>query len=127
MRFIITIVALLALSFPARAVEKLTPSEAYAKSQSGEIILIDIRRPDEWQNTGVAKTAVRLDMRIRDFRQQLEKIATANPGKKLALICQRGVRSANMSSVLEAAGLKNIADVTEGTDGWIAQGLPVSR
>jgi rhodanese-related sulfurtransferase len=127
MRFIITTFAVLISALPALAFEQLSPQAAYTQVQSGKTILIDIRRPDEWEATGVAAGARKLDMRRDDFISQIQSIAKANPGKKIALICQAGVRSARMSSVLENAGLGNVIDVTGGTSEWIDQGLPVRR
>jgi rhodanese-related sulfurtransferase len=127
MRAIIILTAFLLTSLPALAFEQLSPQAAHSQVQSGKAILIDIRRPDEWEATGVAAGARTLDMRRDDFISQIKSIAAANPGKKIALICQAGVRSARMSSLLESEGLGNVVDVTGGTSEWIDNGLPVKR
>jgi rhodanese-related sulfurtransferase len=127
MRYALIILSFLVSSIPTLAFEQLSPQAAYTQVKSGKAILIDIRRPDEWEATGVAAGAQKLDMRRDDFISEIKSIATANPGKKIALICQAGVRSARMSSVLENAGLGNVVDVTGGTSEWIDQGLPVKR
>jgi rhodanese-related sulfurtransferase len=127
MRFIIATLVFLAASLPALAFEQLSPPEAHEQVKNGKAILIDIRRPDEWDATGVATGARRIDMRRDDFMSEIKAIAAANPGKKIALICQAGVRSARMSNALERAGLSNIIDVTGGTAEWIELGLPVKR
>ena len=47
--------------------ELLTPQEAQAAAKDGRILLVDIRRPDEWQKTGVPEGAVPIDLRRDDF------------------------------------------------------------
>jgi rhodanese-related sulfurtransferase len=118
---------------PALAVEKSTPANANQEVAAGRMILIDIRRPDEWAATGVAQSARPMDMRDQSFISRVQAIAKANPDKKIALICRTGVRSKRMSSTLEGLGLDNIVDVVGGmkgnssNSGWIAQGLPLRQ
>jgi rhodanese-related sulfurtransferase len=115
------------MTFPAFAVEKLTPKAAHALVASGDMILVDIRRPDEWAATGVAKGALRINMLDGDFKSRIETLRAANPGKKIGLLCQAGVRSDRMSQLLENKGLSGLVDVTGGTAEWIELGLPVTR
>ena len=99
---------------------------------SGDIFLIDIRRPDEWTATGSGEGAVRIDLRVDDFEDQLLALA-GNKDAPIALICAAGVRSARLSNRLMAAGFTQIIDVPEGMTGgiygpgWINTGLPVVR
>jgi rhodanese-related sulfurtransferase len=117
----------------ALAAESLTAAEAHRKATAGEIILIDIRRPDEWAETGTGVGARRLDMRRDDFLTALDKLVGGNRSKSVALICARGVRSGRLSRLLNAAGFSNIIDVPEGMmgsragAGWVAQGLPLVK
>jgi hypothetical protein len=50
-----------ALSFPASAAEgQIAADEAYAAAKRGELLIIDVRTPGEWRDTGIpegAKTA----------------------------------------------------------------------
>lgn len=112
---------------------QLSAPEAFAQMQSGQLVLIDIRRPDEWNGTGIAQGAVAIDMRDPAF---MEKLGTALGGVKsapVALICARGVRSTRMAARMEAAGFSAVQDVGEGMlgsrsgPGWIARGLPIVR
>jgi rhodanese-related sulfurtransferase len=117
----------------ALAADSLTASEAHQKATTGEIILIDIRRPDEWAETGTGVGARRLDMRRDDFLAALDKLVGGNRAKPIALICARGVRSGRLSRLLTEAGYSNIIDVPEGMmgsragAGWVAQGLPLVK
>ena len=109
---------------------KLTAIAAFAAAQAGEILLVDIRRPDEWQRTGIAEGAVPIDMRRPDFTDAV-LAARASPTPPIALICARGVRSARMTARLTDAGLTPIIDVPEGMlgsfagPGWVKRDLPL--
>ena len=109
----------------------LTPDQAFEMAAAREILLIDIRRPDEWRATGVPEFGTPLDMRQPDFTTQLAKLSGGDFTAPIALICARGVRSARLSSRLVSAGFTNVIDVPEGMlgsrtgPGWLRRGLPV--
>ncbi|MCR9069875.1 MAG: rhodanese-like domain-containing protein [Rhodobacteraceae bacterium] len=104
---------------------------AHRQVAADEMILVDIRRPEEWRATGSPEGAVQLDMRRADFTDRLREIQATAPDRPIALICARGVRSARLANQLTAAGLTGILDVSEGMlgsaagPGWIARGLPI--
>ncbi|MFQ6551795.1 rhodanese-like domain-containing protein [Aestuariibius insulae] len=116
------------ISRPAQAETELTPPQAREAALAGEIVLVDIRRPDEWSATGVAEGAVPLDMRQDDF---VERLRAAASGRPVAVICAGGVRSRRVTERLSEAGVQNVIDVPEGMlgsragPGWIERGLPV--
>lgn len=108
----------------------LTPREAAAKLANGEILLVDIRRPDEWARTGIAEGAVPIDMRAPDFVDQV-KAARQAEDQPIALICARGVRSRRVTNQFVEAGIGPVIDIPEGMlgsftgPGWIKAGLPL--
>ncbi len=110
---------------------EISAQEANRRVQSGEMILIDIRRPEEWRQTGVAKGAVRLDMRDPAFADKLLKLTDGNPNAPVGIICRTGNRTTQMQRALAGAGFSQILNVREGMagsqagPGWIRQGLPV--
>ena len=110
--------------------QTLSVSQAHQQAQSGDITLIDIRRPDEWKRSGVGVGANPLDMRRKDFIEQLDLIVAGDRSRPVALMCARGVRSAKMSKKLTAAGFTQIIDVPEGMlgsragPGWLKSKLP---
>lgn len=112
--------------------DALSPPDAHAAASDG-VLLIDIRRPDEWARTGVGEHAIPLDMRRADFEAELLAAAEGDTSHPIALICARGVRSRRMSERLKQAGFTRIIDVPEGMlgsgagPGWINRGLPVVR
>jgi rhodanese-related sulfurtransferase len=115
------------------ASKKLYVEDAHELAVSGRITLLDIRRPDEWAATGVGEGAVPLDMRRKDFLEQLDDLLQGDRSKPVAVICARGVRSKWLSNQLNQAGFTQIIDVPEGMlgsrsgPGWLRTGLPVVK
>ena len=110
----------------------MSPPEALTAAEAGDILIVDIRRPDEWAKTGIAKHAVPIDMRADDFLVQLAA-ARSSDTQPVAVICARGVRSARMTRRLETAGIGPIVDIPEGMlgsragPGWLKRGLPTMQ
>ncbi len=109
----------------------LAVSDAHAAAAEGRIVLVDIRRPEEWARTGIGEGAHPIDMRRPDFLEALGAIAGPDKDAPIALICAQGVRSAHVANAMTEAGYTNVIDVPEGMlgsaagPGWIGAGLPV--
>lgn len=113
----------------------LTASEAFAQAQAGTLTLIDIRRPDEWRQTGVAKDALRINMAhpqgATGFVKQVAAEVGGDRNAPIGLICRTGNRTTHMQQALREAGFTQVYNVKEGMvgsaagPGWIARGLPV--
>lgn len=106
---------------------------AHSAAASGEVTLVDVRRPEEWAKTGVPEGAHAIDMRRDDFLEAIEEAVGGDRSAPVALICAGGVRSGRVASRLEAAGFTRVANVEEGMmgssagPGWLDRGLPVTR
>lgn len=110
---------------------KLSVPEASERLAFGNLVLLDIRSPEEWAKSGVAKGAWPVSMHTPEFPQQLQAILSKYQPDQIALICATGGRSAYVTEVLEKNGITGIIDVSEGMSGngqaagWIARGFPV--
>jgi len=113
--------------------KKISVLEAHKLLIENKIVLIDIRRPDEWRKTGIPQGSVPIDMRDPDF---LRFVDAARGAERLpvALICARGGRSAHVARVMTSSCYgegRIFYDVTEGMlgswsgPGWLARDLPV--
>lgn len=111
----------------------LSAPDAHRAALAGDVVLIDIRRPDEWALTGVGEGAHPLDMRHQDFLAALRVQVDQDLSRPVALICARGVRSQRLGLKLADAGFTQIIDVPEGMlgsgagPGWIKRGLPLRQ
>jgi rhodanese-related sulfurtransferase len=109
----------------------ITARKANQLLQNDKLILIDVRTPPEWQETGVAQGAWMLDMTHRDFGGWLMTAINRNPGHQIAIICRTGSRTGRLAQVLEQNGITDVLDVTEGMiggprgKGWIPSNLPI--
>ena len=118
-------------SAPPYAGGTLSVAEAHRRAATGEVLLIDIRTPDEWRASGVPEGGYPLDIRREDFAVALQDLARRHPGTPVALICATGGRLARLAADLTEAGLTGVLDVPEGMHGskagpgWLAEGLPV--
>ncbi len=130
--------AVAAVPSPADAAGKnaiLGPAEANASAASGEILLIDIRHPSEWRQTGVAAAAKTITMHDpkgpNAFRDAVAQAVGGDLSQPIALICASGVRSTWAQRFLAAVGFRRVYNVKEGMlgtgsrPGWIRRGLPV--
>lgn len=110
-------------------------SEAHTRATSGELVLVDIRAPKEWAQSGVPASGQLITMYQRgdQFLAAVKKATGGDTSKPVALICATGVRSLRLQSALRQAGYKNVINVLGGmfgtnkSTGWIKAGLPVSR
>lgn len=102
--------------------------EARNNALSEELVLVDIRRPEEWAETGIADIAIEIDMRSPEFLPRIRQLQQANPGKAIGFICAVGSRSAALARWFTRQGQSHFVDVSAGMigrNGWLANGLPV--
>ncbi len=111
-------------------VQNISPSIAAQMVQSGQIVLVDVRTPEEWSKTGIAVGAVPLTLNDTDFTARA-KALVADGDRQLAFICRTGSRSSSAANMLANVGI-NAINVEEGMvgksrgEGWLERGLPVS-
>lgn len=132
----VSIMALLAvpvLAQPAGPPRVMSASEAHTRSQAGEIVLVDIRTPEEWRETGIPIGAHAINMAEppKVFLDKLMQAVGGDRTQRIALICRTGNRSNVLQTQLVRAGFTNVVDVAEGVAGgrhgrgWLKLGLPV--
>jgi rhodanese-related sulfurtransferase len=116
--------------------EVLTPDEARTMAERGELTIIDIRLPVEWERTGLPAGAVAISLQDQTLQPRggfvadvLEALAH-DPTRPVALICASGHRSAYARELLLQSGFSRVHDISEGMvggaygPGWLARALP---
>lgn len=107
--------------------------KAFHAVRNGELIILDIRSPGEWTETGVVQGAWPVTMHDPTFGSTLQDIFAKYPDRPIALICATGGRSNYVAGVLEENGISVVFDISEGmfgngdAPGWIARGLPITN
>jgi len=94
--------------------------------------IVDIRRPEEWRETGIVKGSEQITAFdetgrfLRSFPAAFEKLA--QPDDEIILICRTGNRTSVLAQMLtEQAGYKRVYNVKDGILSWIEEKRPVSR
>ncbi len=97
-----------------------------------ETTLVDIRRPEEWKQTGVVPGSNMITLFTSrggvnpDFVSQLQKVSS--PDKPVILICRTGNRTrAGSTMLVKQLGYKDVYNVTRGITGWISDKRDVTR
>lgn len=110
----------------------LTAPEARALLEAGDIVILDIRSREEWQETGIAMGAWPVSMHEAAFGANLIAVLGNYRPDQIALICATGGRSNFVVQRLGAQGILGLRDIPEGmmgygdAPGWIARGLPIT-
>ncbi len=96
------------------------------------VTLIDIRRQEEWVQTGIiegSKTITFFDNMGRINPNFAPKFtAIVKPDQPIALICRTGNRTqAASQAIAQQLGYKNVLNVAHGITGWMAERRPVVK
>ena len=94
--------------------------------------LYDVRRPEEWRQTGVIEGSRRLTFVNAQGRLEPDFLPrfTAEVGKTdpVIVVCRTGSRTDALARYLvEELGYSNVYNVRHGITGWLREGRPVQR
>lgn len=132
----LTLLAALVLAAPAAAeVPDLAAPEALQAARDKGMVIVDIRTPEEWRQTGVAEGAKRVNLYVEGgpnaFLKGVLDAVGGDKTKPVALICRTGNRSTRAAEFLRQQGFTEVYNVKEGMagsgsgPGWLRRGLPV--
>ncbi len=85
-------------------------------SENPELVVVDVRRPAEWEQGHIEGAR---NVPLDALRDGLKKLDAARP---TAVHCKGGYRSMIACSLLEAAGFRQVMNVAGGWDAWAAAG-----
>jgi len=132
MRYLLLVTMLLAINTSQAAFGQLDNQQVQKMLERG-VPIIDIRRPEEWKQTGVVKGSHLLtffdkkgNYNVEKWLGQLEKIAGKND--EFILICRTGNRTGMVGNFLDKKlGFKKVAHASRGITSWIRSGLNVVK
>jgi rhodanese-related sulfurtransferase len=116
--------------------EVLAPDEARSMAERGELTIIDVRLPVEWERTGIPQGAMTISLQDQTLQPRADFVADVlealrnDRTKPIALICASGHRSAFAQQLLVDSGFTDVHDISEGVvggeygPGWLARSLP---
>jgi len=117
---------ILSSTMHAAEVAKITPKAADKLVAEGKAVVVDIREPAEWAETGVVANAVLLPKSDFDGAQkQWKEFLAKNADKEVILYCRSGKRAGVVGEALAAKGIK-VANAGGFSD-WQSAGLPTRK
>lgn len=123
--------ALVVAPLAATAGETVSPPEAASLIQARSAVLVDVRSPAEWSETGIPTGARTVSWGQPDFVKRMLEVVGNDRDAPVVLICRSGNRSARAMAALRESGFTRVSHVPEGMaggpngPGWLARGLPV--
>jgi len=129
----ISCLVLLLGAISARAEPDISAPQAFERTKQGSLLIIDIRTPEEWRETGVIPGARRVDF-YKGPQVLLKSVLEMVGGDKnapFAVVCHIGSRSNQAQKFLQAQGFTQVYDLREGMGGsaagpgWLNRRLPV--
>jgi len=104
-------------------VKDLTPDQAQALISKNQVVIIDVRTPQEYSQ-GHLENAVNFDFSSANFES---KISGLDKSKSYLLYCQSGRRSKAASEVVKSLGFGEVYNLLGGIAQWQAINLPVVK
>ncbi len=106
-----------------KSITEILPTDAFVKLTSDDVVFIDVREKDEWDE-GHIPDAIHLSRGTIESEIE-EKV----PDTETTIICNcgGGGRSALAAESLQRMGYKNVRSLTGGFKAWKAIGLPTAR
>ncbi len=115
---------------------RIAVDDAYTAAKAGKLLIIDVRTPGEWRQTGIAEGAKTVDVNGAGgdafFVAAVNDLVASDKGRPLAVICRSGNRSTRARGILLANGFSSVLNIQEGMaggaagPGWLSRGLPVT-
>jgi rhodanese-related sulfurtransferase len=106
-------------------IENVSPQDALHEIASGEVVLLDVREPVEWEQH--IKGAVQVPRGLLEFaadpyspRHQAE----LDPDCRVIVYCRSGARAALAAVTLKGMGYEDVANLAGGIGAWKDAGLP---
>ena len=134
-RWFLLLQALLLAASVNVAAEDMSADQALEAAREQRVMLVDVRTPAEWKQTGIAPGAARISVTEhpqgeRGFVADVLALVDGDRSRPVAVICRTGRRSAAAERLLERNGFSHVYNVVEGMagstagPGWLARGVP---
>ncbi|QKG84676.1 MBL fold metallo-hydrolase [Kroppenstedtia pulmonis] len=103
---------------PLQSYRQMTPEAIADSLRRGEVSVIDVRSLSEWKEGHIPEAR---HIMLGYLQQHIHEIPQDKP---ILLHCRSGKRSAIAASLLQAAGISDVINLTGGFDRWVKEGYP---
>jgi rhodanese-related sulfurtransferase len=110
------------------SIQNLTPDQVSEEIAGGDVLVVDIREPEERRTNGAIAGSVPAPRGMLEFYADPTSAYHKegfDPDRRVILHCASGGRSALAVKTLQELGYSNIAHLDKGFNGWKEQGMPV--
>ena len=109
-------------------IENVSPKETADEAASGQVVLLDVREPVEWEHHIAG--AVQVPRGLLEFAADPASPrhnAELDPARRVIVYCRSGARAAMAAVTLKSMGYENVANLEGGLGAWQEAGLPTSE
>jgi len=114
-----------AAGLPLGSVESVPAEELAGRLRRGEVVVLDVRDPDEWE-AGHVPGSLLVPYQLLGGHE-LERVRAAVNGTPVAVVCGAGNRSGLAASLLRRAGMTNVIHVRDGVPDLEAHGIELTK
>ena len=107
---------------PINSVGKMSVPELKSKLEEAELLLLDVREPNEWKEEGIIEGA-----KCIHFADLPDKMSSLPKNKPIAVTCSVGNRASTAVSILEREGFNDLSNVLGGMTAWTNLGYPTKN
>ena len=108
-------------------IKQMTVHAAHEGEKSGAIALIDVRKPEEWNETGRPQGSHGVTLQDQDFDAKVLALLDNDKSKPVAFSCRTGGRSSQAAEKARDAGHVDVSNVEGGFLAWQEAGLPIDK
>ena len=108
-------------------IENLSPAEVAAECERDNVLVVDVREPEERTQNGAIRGAVHAPRGMLEFYADPTSAyhrPEFDPGRRVILYCASGGRSALAAASLQEIGYTRVAHLDGGIKAWREAGLP---
>lgn len=113
-------------------VEILPPGELAKELESGRVLLLDVRMPNEIERSGRIQGAVPVPRQVLEWWADPDSPYFRSDGvfgdfdRRIVTFCDGGGNGAFTAVALQELGYRDVATLEGGFYGWVGAGLPVT-
>lgn len=109
-------------------VDHVSPKEAFDEVAAGQVVLLDVREPVEWEHH--IQGAVQVPRGLLEFAADPTSPrhkSELDPTRRVIVYCRSGVRAALAALTLKTLGYEDVANLDGGFNAWKDAGLPTGE